>query len=602
MKPSRISARKRFACAIAGVLALIALSTSAGTVSADSNEAAVGGPVVGTQGAISLSNIHKCAVKTDGSAWCWGSQWYGELGSGGPGQLLQPAQVVGLGSGIKSIAAGENTTCAVTTTGGLKCWGTSTGGKIGDGTTTGSNFSPVDVPGLSTGVKSVSVGLSSVCAVLDSGGLKCWGGSHTDIGSGLSAGGNVTTPTDVSGLTSGVAAVSVGAGTRQMSCALTTSGGVKCWGIVKKTTGDLTTNVPVDMPGLTSGVASISVGEGTLCVVTTAGGAKCVGDNSDGQFGDGTTTSSDTPVDVTGLTSGVVSVSVARDHACALTNYGAVKCWGYNWYGTLGDGTQGDSNNYRLTPVQALGLTSNAVAISAAGSTTCAITNQNAAYCWGDSIVGDGGSDWKWEPTLVLSSGVGPTAPVLTTTTTTVAAPTTTTVPGGSSSGGAAPVPLADGSLPSLDPGSVTATVDGVDSPVTSTRQGSRLRLSSGPFSLSVGATSDGTTAPVSEDGALEMPAGSSLSVSGTGFKAGTTVRVWIVDGKKLLKKTVSTSSGTLKLSSVLPASLGAGTYTLQIVGTDENGAAWLFAEDDKAPKHIGSWRGLRSGARPMNG
>lgn len=565
-------------CAFATAAMFLALSSPFDTASADTNEATVNGPVVDTQGALTIGNIHKCAVKADGSAWCWGSQWYGELGSGAPGQLLQPGQVVGLSSGVKSISAGIHSTCAVTTGGALKCWGT--GQKIGDGSTSGSNYSPVDVPSLASGVRSVSVGHAITCVVVDPGGVKCWGSGHSDVGSGVVAGGTVSTPTDVSGLTSGVATVSVGGGNPgSFACALTTTGGVKCWGRIFKVGGTVTETVPVDMPGLSSGVKAIAVGEQTLCVVTTSGGAKCVGDNGDAQFGNGTQTSSDTPVDVTGLTSGVVSVSVGRDHACALTNYGAVKCWGYAYYGRIGDGMVGDNDNYRLTPSQVTGMGSNAVAMTTGLDSTCAITNQNAMYCWGSSITGDGTSDDRAEPVLVYTfgSGVGPTAPVLTTTTvaaptTTIAAPTTTT-PGGGSSGGSSPVPLASGKLPSLDPGAATSTVDGVDVDLTPTRQGSKIRLSSGSFSLSVSASKNGANAPVSAEAALQVPTGATLTVNGTGFKAETRVQVWIVDGKKLLKRTVSTSSGTVNISSVLPASLGSGTYTLQIVGTDENGS-----------------------------
>ncbi len=197
----------------------------------------------------------------------------------------------------------------------------------------------------------VSSGDLHACAVTTSGSLKCWG--HNGLGRlGDSTTTHRTTPVDVTGLTSGVAAVSSGA---SHTCAVTTSGGLKCWGRNSEgQLGDGTItgrSAPVDVAGLTTGAATVSSGASHTCAVTTLGGLKCWGRNNAGQLGDGTTTDRTTPVDVTGLTSGLAAVSAGELHTCAVTTSGGLKCWGWNSVGQLGDGTTTD----RTTPVDVAG-------------------------------------------------------------------------------------------------------------------------------------------------------------------------------------------------------------------------------------------------------
>ena len=105
----------------------------------------------------------------------------------------------------------------------------------------------------------------------------------------------------------------------------------------------------------------IAAGVSYTCALADGGGVKCWGDNGIGQLGDGTTTTRYTPVDVSGLGSGVTALAADGNHTCALTTGGGVKCWGYNGSGQLGDGT----TTTRHTPVDVGGLRSGVTALVA---------------------------------------------------------------------------------------------------------------------------------------------------------------------------------------------------------------------------------------------
>src|SRR5262245_7977657 len=94
----------------------------------------------------------------------------------------------------------------------------------------------------------------------------------------------------------------------------------------------------------------IATGEDHTCALTSTGGVKCWGANDHGQLGDGTRTYRLTPVDVAGLSSGVVQIAAGHGYTCALAADGAVKCWGSNHFGQLGVGVNSiDSGQDRLT-------------------------------------------------------------------------------------------------------------------------------------------------------------------------------------------------------------------------------------------------------------
>ena len=309
-----------------------------------------------------------------------GGNAFGELGTGGAStaSAFTPADVRGLKRGVRAIAAGGQTTCALMRAGGAKCWGENRVGQLGrPATPNGRTPVPVDVSRLGSGVRAIAAGGQHTCALMTGGAVKCWG---TGYASGLMTPSN--TPVDVAGLASGVRAIEAG---NDQTCVLTSAGGVKCWGWnLDGQLGNGTRTysyTPVDVAGLASGVSAISAGAHFACALTSGGGAKCWGNNFFGQLGNGLRTAhpTTTPVDVAGLASGVTAISTGRHFTCALTTGGGVKCWGDNTYGQLGNGSRTASN----TPVDVSGLTRGVSAITAGSQHICALMRGGGVKCWG---------------------------------------------------------------------------------------------------------------------------------------------------------------------------------------------------------------------------
>ena len=334
---------------------------------------------------------HTCVLLDNGAVQCWGYNENG-LGDGTTTFSSTPVTVSGITT-ARAIVAGSSHACAVLANGTVQCWGSNVFGQLGDGTTTSSS-TPVTVSGI-TSARAIAAGTGHTCAVLDNGTVQCWGSNvFGQLGDGTST--SSSTPVTVSGITSAraIAAGGFGAG---HTCAQLDNGTVQCWG--SNGYGQLgngtttSSSIPVTVSGITTARAiSASNGfYGHTCAVLDDGTAQCWGNNVYGELGNGTTTSSSTPVTVSGITTaGAIAAGGYLGHTCAQLDNGTVQCWGYNGSGQLGDGTTTLSS----TPVTVSGITS-ARAIAAGGyygGHSCAVLDNGTVQCWGSNSSGELGN------------------------------------------------------------------------------------------------------------------------------------------------------------------------------------------------------------------
>jgi len=310
--------------------------------------------------------------------------------------------------GVAQISTSDSSTCAVTLEGALYCWGANQFGQIGDGTNEDKS-EPTLVQGMTAGVTKVDVGSNYTCAIR-SGAAYCWGqNDNGQLGNSTNLAAN--TPQPVSNMTAGVTDISVTAApyySRRHTCAIK-DGSAHCWGF--GTYGQLgnggtsNSNQPVQVSGLTSGVTAIRVGEGPTCALVS-GGLKCWGNNFNGSLPGGSGGTIATPIDINGLTSGVTSFDVGTLQGCAVLS-GTVKCWGHNDAGQIGDNTASNKS----TPITPTGLPSDITSVSTDGKNTCAVSASGQLYCWGSNTngaLGNGSGTESRLPTAVpgMDSGV----------------------------------------------------------------------------------------------------------------------------------------------------------------------------------------------------
>lgn len=268
---------------------------------------------------VSPGATQTCALKTDGTVWCWGV-----------GYTNSPSQKAGI-TDVKYLSAFGDRACAVRTDGTVWCWGHSTGSV------------PAVVSGF-TGVQSVATGHGYQCAVKTDQSIWCWGSNAN----GVLGNGNTTAqsaPVQVSGLpTSGSATARVAAGWYH-TCAIAKDGKPYCWGHngygqigSNGTTSSTTARLMTGMPNTNT----ISVGYNYTCLSTAAGVPYCVGMGENGKLGRNSTVNGSVIASPNGLTSGVAAVTVGGAQSHALLSNGNIMSWGRNSSGELGVGSTSD--------------------------------------------------------------------------------------------------------------------------------------------------------------------------------------------------------------------------------------------------------------------
>lgn len=332
---------------------------------------------------VSLYYDHSCSVGTDGSAYCWGFNLWGQIGAGESGTLapfLTPTAVT-LPGAATSIGAGRDHTCVMLKSGAILCWGSNGAGQIAHRVF--AQASPVIPTGFMKGAIGVGAGWRHTCAVRDTGAVFCWG----DNESGELGDGSWTTRTEpvMTGLTGAATAIAAGL---FHNCARRDDGSLWCWGDnFGGQLGDGSYDAaakPVRVALVGTMVASVSAGGRYTCAVLVDGSLYCWGLNNSGQLGDGTMNDHVKANQVASLGTNVAAVATGYEHACALAKDGGVWCWGDATYGQLGDG-RGKPNP---KPMEMPTLGKDNAAIAAGAYHACSRKTDGSLWCWGNNYYG----------------------------------------------------------------------------------------------------------------------------------------------------------------------------------------------------------------------
>lgn len=300
--------------------------------------AALGSHVVG----VSAGADHTCARMDDDSLRCWGYNYSGQVGDGSYLSRRSPVTVATLGNSVAQVAAGQLHTCARKTDGTIWCWGNNYYGNIGDGSTHKAPI-PVPVKDISGGAIDIAAGGNHTCARTGGiGSISCWGRNHLG-----QFGNNATSEIEPRAIWASAFEhdnVELATGFYH-TCVRHGDGRMLCCG--KNSQGELGHGAaenfrlePVEPQGIDGDVVQIATGFFHTCLRKSDGTAWCWGSNGTGQVGDGTVeTPRRKPTRVMSLGDSVIGIAANADRTCAIKADGSLWCWGSNSAGEIGDGT-----------------------------------------------------------------------------------------------------------------------------------------------------------------------------------------------------------------------------------------------------------------------
>ncbi len=325
--------------------------------------------------AIVGSEYLACAVVSDGSVWCRGSNDIGQAGNGTTLPIGDAFVKALAPPGAVAVATSGALTCALHQDKTVSCWGLNYHAQVGAGYGSESVPLPVTVPPIGSGAVQVTVTDHHACALDTQGRLFCWGnngGGQT----GTDPGGDVMAPSEAVNVSSIGAVVDIDASSNR-TCAVITDGAVWCFGDNDDAPiGDGTTTsynpVPVQAAGLDQAV-EVSVGTWSACARRVDGSVWCWGLAMEPTFEPYLV-----PTPLAGMT-GAVEIGVGRYHVCLRRADGTVWCRGSNWFGESGV----DPSSEWEPPAQVAGLPGPAVEISVEDLRSCARLVDDSVWCWG---------------------------------------------------------------------------------------------------------------------------------------------------------------------------------------------------------------------------
>jgi alpha-tubulin suppressor-like RCC1 family protein len=346
---------------------------------------------------LALGIEHTCALRDDGTAWCWGANDKGQLGDGTTTTRTVPTKVAGLPGPASALTAGDRLTCALLRDATVWCWGDNAMRQLGqcDGSALASSPRPVQVMGYALDPQGkptcgkapfeatrLSVGGKHACALAPDGNVYCWGENSTgQCGHDPKVYDDVPGPIAIEGSPGGLVDVQAG---DEFTCGLKDDGTMYCWGSNKL--GSLGTGSTTDSyksAGVQSllSVSDLVISDETGCARTSDGALWCWGNGSSGIFGTNLQHEL-APVRVT--TADRAFAGSVSKHLCIVSAVGELRCWGSNLKGQVGAGTL-DANVFAPTAAKLV-----TVAEVALGEEhTCATTKDGALFCWGDDSAGE---------------------------------------------------------------------------------------------------------------------------------------------------------------------------------------------------------------------